>query len=60
MARYRDRAVQTPKLEFNRVDMSKKIADIVGQLKPICAKVTTILNLELLPPTRFTWPLYVF
>nr|UBY07557.1 NBS-LRR disease resistance protein [Dasypyrum villosum] len=48
----RNHVVQTPKKEFDRVGMSHKMIEIVEQLKALCGKVSTILNLELLGSNR--------
>jgi hypothetical protein len=48
----RNHDAQSPRLKFDRVEMSTKLSDIVEQLKPICAMVSTALNLELLASSR--------
>ncbi|CAD6262171.1 unnamed protein product [Miscanthus lutarioriparius] len=43
-----------PELKFNRVNISTKMKDIIEHLKPICAKVSNILNLEFMGTNRIT------
>ncbi|XP_037454969.1 disease resistance protein RGA2-like [Triticum dicoccoides] len=44
----RNQAMQTPKLKFDRVEMSRKMMEIVEQMKPLSAMVSTILDKEML------------
>lgn len=52
MAPEEKRFIEAPKMKFYRVEMSKKIKSIIEKLRPLCAKVSTILNLELLESNR--------
>nr|UBY07253.1 NBS-LRR disease resistance protein [Dasypyrum villosum] len=51
-ASQRDCRIETKELVFNRVQMSQTMMDIVVQLKEVCAKVSIILNLDLLGSSR--------
>uniref|UniRef100_A0A0E0MEG8 AAA+ ATPase domain-containing protein n=1 Tax=Oryza punctata TaxID=4537 RepID=A0A0E0MEG8_ORYPU len=44
----RDRANEVPMQKFDRVGISMRMKHIVEQLQPICAKVSVILNMEML------------
>uniref|UniRef100_A0A8I6Y1R9 AAA+ ATPase domain-containing protein n=1 Tax=Hordeum vulgare subsp. vulgare TaxID=112509 RepID=A0A8I6Y1R9_HORVV len=48
----RDCDIEIPELIFDRVQMSTTMMDMVVQLKEVCAKVSIILNLDLLDSSR--------
>jgi hypothetical protein len=48
------RGPQTPELKFNRAEISEKMKKITESLKPVCANVSNILNLEFMGTNRIT------